>query len=103
MRRAEVSVLGVSAGVLAEEEKGRRYSFEYHPEYSGELVSLTLPFAPGRHEFQNFPPFFDGLLPEGAQLEALLRRKKIDRDDPFSQLVAVGADLVGFVTVAELK
>jgi serine/threonine-protein kinase HipA len=49
--------------------------------------------------FPGFPPFFDGLLPEGVQLESLLRRKKIDKNDYFSQLVAVGADMVGSVTV----
>lgn len=32
-------------------------------------------------------------------LDALLRNAKIDRDDPFSQLLAVGQDLVGAVTV----
>ena len=49
--------------------------------------------------FDTFPPFFDGLLPEGFQLEALLRRRKLDRDDKFGQLIAVGADTVGAVTV----
>ena len=38
-----------------------------------------------------FPPPFEGLLPEGAQLEALLRNHKIDRDDAFGKLVVVGA------------
>jgi serine/threonine-protein kinase HipA len=46
-----------------------------------------------------FPPFFDGLLPEGSQLDALLKIKKIDRTDYFGQLMAVGADLVGDVIV----
>ena len=51
--------------------------------------------------FEEFPPFFDGLLPEGLQLEGLLKQKKIDRDDKFSQLLAVGADTVGAVSVEE--
>jgi serine/threonine-protein kinase HipA len=50
-------------------------------------------------EFDCFPPFFEGLLPEGFQLESLLRQMKIDRDDYFSQLLAVGRDMVGAVTV----
>ena len=41
------------------------------------------------------------LLPEGYQLEALLKRLKIDRDDPFSQLIATGKDMVGSVTIKE--
>ena len=52
-------------------------------------------------EFDRFPPFFDGLLPEGVLLEALLKRRKIDRQDYFSQIVAVGEDLVGAATVRE--
>jgi serine/threonine-protein kinase HipA len=36
-------------------------------------------------------------------LEGLLRQKKIDRSDLFFQLVAVGGDLVGAVTVEEVK
>ena len=52
--------------------------------------------------FNQFPSFFDGLLPEGYQLEALLRRLKIDRDDRFSQLVTTGKDVVGSVTIEEI-
>jgi serine/threonine-protein kinase HipA len=52
--------------------------------------------------FEEFPPFFDGLLPEGVQLEALIRQMKIDKNDFFSQLIHVGKDLVGSVTVEEI-
>ncbi len=38
-------------------------------------------------------------MPEGIQLESLLRRRKIDKTDYFSQLLAVGSDMVGSVTV----
>ena len=53
-------------------------------------------------EFDSFPPFFDGLLPEGYQLEGLLKIGKVDRNDFFAQLMAVGDDLVGNVTVKEV-
>ena len=43
--------------------------------------------------------FFEGLLPEGIMLEGLLRYAKIDKNDYFSQLIQVGHDLVGNVTV----
>jgi serine/threonine-protein kinase HipA len=43
----------------------------------------------------------EGLLPEGPQLEAILRRHKIDRGDCFGQLMAVGKDVVGSLTVEE--
>jgi len=43
------------------------------------------------------------LLPEGVNLDAFLRRTKIDRRDYLSQLLAVGQDLVGAVTVAAIS
>ncbi len=102
MRKAEIYVNDKLAGILSEIERGRQYRFEYQQNYAGPSVSLTLPTAQGRHDFDRFPPFFDGLLPEGTGLEALLKLAKIDRNDPFGQLVIVGRDLVGFVTVREI-
>ena len=103
MRSAKVYNFGIYAGDLFEYEKGKKYRFRYCDEYSGPPVSLTLPVEQQMYEFSNFPPFFDGLLPEGIQLEALLRRAKIDRNDNFSILVMTGKDLVGSVTVEEQK
>jgi serine/threonine-protein kinase HipA len=91
------------AGTLSEIEKNRRYRFSYLDDYEGPAISLTLPTTQRDYEFTGFPPFFDGLLPEGFQLESLLRKRKIDRDDLFSQLITVGQDLVGAVTVVEEK
>ncbi|WP_156812382.1 HipA N-terminal domain-containing protein [Legionella tunisiensis] len=45
---------------------------------------------------------FEGLLPEGIMLEALLRKYKIDRNDYFGQLILVGRDVVGAVTIEGL-
>ncbi len=98
-RKADVCVHGTPAGVLTEVEKGKQYSFSYLPRYSGPTVSLTMPVRDDPFVFEGFPPFFEGLLPEGVQLESLLRRLKIDKTDYFSQLLAVGADMVGSVTV----
>jgi serine/threonine-protein kinase HipA len=58
-----------------------------------------MPVDHHKFEYNYFPPFFDGLLPEGIQLEALIRQMKIDKYDYFSQLIQVGKDLVGSVTV----
>jgi serine/threonine-protein kinase HipA len=101
MRRARVFVHGRPAGRLVELDPGGRYRFEYSEDYRGEPVSLALPIASAPYEFDRFPPFFEGLLPEGVQLEALLLRRKLDAQDYFGQLVAVGRDLVGSVTVEE--
>ena len=102
MRRALVEVHGLPAGTLIEEERGRSYRFIYDLAYDGPPVSLTMPVSQKEYVFDGFPPFFDGVLPEGVQLEGLLRARKLDEDDLFGQLVVVGADLVGAVTVKEV-
>jgi serine/threonine-protein kinase HipA len=102
MRKAKVFVNSFEAGTLTQIQSGKKYSFEYRQGYSGLAVSLTLPVNRIYYEFDLFPPFFEGLLPEGYQLEGLLKIRKIDRYNLFSQLVAVGDDLVGNVTVKEI-
>ncbi len=97
MRSAKVFFDGRFAGILSEDNG--HYIFEYGKDYRGPSISRTMPREKGKFEFNEFPPFFDGLLPEGVNLEAFLRRTKIDRRDYFSQLLAVGHDLVGAVTV----
>jgi len=101
-RCASVSQHGEPAGYLREEDEGG-WTFSYLDGYAGEAVSLTLPVRPEPYVFDSFPAVFEGLLPEGPQLEALLRKHKIDRDDDFRQLVTVGADLVGSLTVTEIE
>lgn len=99
-RRAAVCQHGHLAGHLKEKEDGG-WIFSYAEGYDGPPVSLTLPVRERPYEFSEFPAVFEGLLPEGPQLEALLRKHKIDRHDAFRQLVTVGADLVGSLTVTE--
>ena len=103
MRRAEVSMHGIPAGILEEIETGNKYRFTYFKIYNGPSIALTMPVDGKKFVFDRFPPFFDGLLPEGLLLEGLLKQRKIDRFDYFSQLIAVGNDLVGAVTVQEKK
>lgn len=103
MRRAEVFVHDFRAGILEEIEKGAAYRFAYLEDYNGPPASLTLPVSAAPYDFEKLPGFFEGLLPEGYNLEILLRVRKIDRDDLFSQLMVVGMDMVGAVTVQESK
>jgi serine/threonine-protein kinase HipA len=103
MRQAKIYVNNMEAGILKEFEFGKKYQFEYNKEYDKSPVSLTLPLSQRIYEFDSFPSFFDGLLPEGYQLEGLLKIGKIDRNDFFAQLMAVGDDLVGNVTVKEIR
>ena len=101
MRRAKVFVNKRLAGYLIEKDNPKTYVFKYDNHYLGQPISLTMPTHQQIYEFEKFPAFFDGVLPEGPQLEALLRHAKLDRNDYFGQLVTVGADLVGAVTVVE--
>lgn len=102
MRKAKVFVNGIEAGILTEKTLGKEYVFEYLDGYNGIAVSRTMMPAMKRFNFDEFPPFFEGLLPEGIQLEGLLKIRKIDQDDRFSQLMAVGNDVVGAITVEEI-
>ncbi len=102
MRRARVLVHAEPAAVLEDLGNGR-YRLAYDPGYRGAPVSLALPVEGVPYEFDGFPPFFDGLLPEGRQLDSLLRLAKLDAKDYFGQIVAVGAELVGAVTVEALE
>ena len=102
MRKAKIYVKGIEAGTLTEVQKGKEYLFEYIDGYEGLEVSRTMPKINKVYKYDKFPPFFDGLLPEGFQLEGLLKIKKVDKKDYFSQLIAVGDDMVGVVTVKEI-
>ena len=97
-----VSVHGRDAGLLRKEGLSS-YSFEYISDYDGPPVSLTMPPRAEAYHFDRFPPFFDGLLPEGWQLDALLRQSKVDRRDFMGQLALVGGDTVGAVTIAAVE
>jgi serine/threonine-protein kinase HipA len=102
MRKAEVYQQGKLAGIL-EELEDDRWRFTYAERYAGQPVSLTMPVARQVYEFDGFPLVFEGLLLEGVQLEAMLRRYKLDRGDLFGQLVVAGHDLVGSLTVNLIK
>jgi len=101
MRGAEVSMHGIPAGILEEIEAGKKYRFTYFEKYIGPSIALTMPVDEKEFVFDRFPPFFEGLLPEGLLLEGLLKLRKIDKFDYLSQLIAVGSDLVGADTIQE--
>jgi len=102
MRSAKVYVNSIEAGILSELDFGKKFQFDYVESYLGDPISVTMPITQRSYVYNSFPPFFDGLLPEGYQLDGLLKFRKIDRNDFFSQLMAVGDDLVGNVTVKEV-
>ena len=103
MKEASIFVDNLLAGHLQEIVKGKHYRFTYLEGYQGPPVSLEMPTQKAIYDYDRFPPFFEGLLPEGMMLEALLRQAKIDRHDLMSQIVVIGKDLVGNVTVEASK
>jgi len=103
MRKAKVFVKGIEAGILSEINQGTEYLFEYLENYVGLEVSRTMLPTQQKFTFNKFPSFFEGLLPEGIQLAGLLKIKKIDSNDLFSQIIAVGDDLVGAITIKEIS
>lgn len=102
MNEARVLVNGIFAGILEKVDENK-YIFVYTEDYQGSPVSLTMPIKNKKYEYEKFPPFFEGLLPEGEMLEALLRKCKLDKKDYFGQLLMVGQDVVGAVTIEEVK
>jgi serine/threonine-protein kinase HipA len=101
MRKANIYLNGNHAGVLEEQEYLKKYLFTYDNDYKGNHISVTMPVQKEPYIYNGFPPFFDGLLPEGVLLEGLLKQKKIDKNDFFSQLIVIGNDTVGAVTIQE--
>jgi serine/threonine-protein kinase HipA len=105
MRRAIITVKGIKAGLLIEDEHG--YEFVYDPSYAqqptAQPVSLTLPVRrePYRSERDLFP-FFDGLIPEGWLLNIAELNWKINPRDRMGLLLACCRDCIGDVGVEEL-
>jgi len=101
MKKALIKIHNAKAGIFKEESQ-EHYIFQYDSGYEGPPISLTMPVRSGAYDFESFPPFFDGLLPEGIQLEGLLKKYKIDKKDYFEQLLMTGQDLVGAVTIERI-
>lgn len=104
-RRVDVADVYKGQAVAARlERSGGAVCFEYTSEYlsgRGPAVATTLPLraSPVRTAAGAVPPFFAGLLPEGARLQALIAAVKTSADDELSLLLAVGDDAVGDVRV----
>ena len=86
------------AGTLTKKDNGS-YEFKYDQYYKGREISLTMPILKRIYTYDSFPPFFDGLLPEGWQLEVFLKKNELSSTDYLGQLVAMGEDLIGAVTI----
>ena len=70
MRTARIYVHGIEAGIL-KEQSDMTFEFTYGEHYVGPPVSLTMPIVKKTYGFNRFPPFFEGLLPEGILLDSI--------------------------------
>lgn len=78
-----------------------RYRSTYAAQHPRQAVAWTLPVtsAPTSAGAGSVPPFFAGLLPEGARLRAIVAGTRTSLDDQLTLLLAVGQDAIGDVRV----
>lgn len=105
MKKANVFVDDIHAGVIAEADFG--YEFQYLTEYlqreNAKPVSLTLPLTETPYRSNVLFPFFDGLIPEGWLLDIAQQSWKISARDRFSLLLACCKDCIGDVSVIPIE
>lgn len=89
-------------GALRVDEHGEM-SFEYAAEWVADPSRMPLSASlPKRHEpftRRECRPFFAGLLPEDAQLDAVARALGLSRGNDFALLEALGGDVAGALTL----
>jgi serine/threonine-protein kinase HipA len=91
------------AGQLLREHDDVVFLYEegYLEDPSTPAVAMTLPKSAGavRSSAGAVPPFFAGLLPEGARLQAVTTATQTSTDDQLTLLLLVGADTIGDVRI----
>lgn len=107
MRRCEVFLHGVKAGLLTENADGS-YEFLYDSAYiaspDSEPISLTMPLQPQPYISDHLFPFFANLLSEGENRKMQAAVLRLDSDDDFGILMASARfDTIEAVTVTPLK
>lgn len=104
MRKAEITCNGRCAGWLIEDGDG--YRFFYYKAYlespDARPVGLSLPLRAEAFTSRSMIPFFDGLIPEGALLDAALKQWKLDPGDRMGLLLHCCRECVGAVGVHPL-
>ena len=107
MRKGDVRVNGIPAGLLEETATG--FQFHYYQDYAQQndlpAISLTLPKSVDKtYESPVLFPFFAGLLTEGTAMHLQCRMLKLDEDDLFGRLLKTAADdVIGNVTLHEIS
>lgn len=104
-RLGVVRLDGRRAGLLEENERGTRFTYdeEWLRQPDAVPISLTLPLRAEPYTSRGLHPFFENLLPEGWLLELATQKLKVSKDDAFGLLVATCADCIGAVEVLPLE
>jgi serine/threonine-protein kinase HipA len=103
---ADVYSAGRLAGTIVRDGDDTVFSYvaDYLVDPAAPQVSFTLPksASPVRTGAGSVPPFFAGLLPEGARLTATTAATRTSGDDHLTLLLAVGGDTIGDVQVVPI-
>jgi serine/threonine-protein kinase HipA len=105
MRKAEIKINEITAGILIQNEDG--YQFIYDESYLNSEkpmpVSLTLPLQTNPFHSTILFPFFDGLIPEGWLLDIAENNWKLNPRDRMGLLLACCKDCIGAISVYPIK
>lgn len=105
MRKAEIKVNDITAGILIQNEEG--YQFIYDNSYLNSKnpipVSLTLPLQTSPFHSNVLFAFFDGLIPEGWLLDIAEKNWKLSPRDRMGLLLTCCKDCIGAISVHQLK
>lgn len=103
MRKAEIIMHNLVAGILIEDENG--YTFTYNKEYlsnaNSQSISLTLLKSDKSYLSNVLFPFFDGLIPEGWLLDIAQKNWKLNVRDRMGLLLVCCHDCIGAVRIIE--
>ena len=82
------------------DEQNGRLTFGYEPGVATPL-SVNLPIRDEPFEDAQCRPFFNNLLPEGSWRQAVCRQLRIDENNDFALLKALGSECAGAVSLEE--
>ena len=105
MKSAKIYFDDILVGILTQDESG--FTFTYLDEYlnseNSRPISLTLPLRKEPYKSKFLFPFFDGLVPEGFLLNLACSHFHLNYLDRMSILLKTAKDVVGNVSVREIK
>lgn len=107
MRKCNVYVNDVKAGILTENDNPREYIFKYNREYINNnlpAVCLAMPVREKEYRSDTLFPYFFNLLSEGENREIQSTLYHIDKKDDFGILMATAQfDTIGAVTIKPIE